>query len=428
MCQAHGTKTVPRRTDRRVRHHRAVQAPGRSRARGAVVVAVLVLVAVLLAALAVARSRPDPSVALSLSQGISGTVVTVSGTGFPPRSGGRVRAGGPPAPVRTDDEGAFARDVMVGGDPQQVVDVRADVGGDADAAPFRVGASLWPSGHAIGLGVAVPEDGSARDVVAQPDLTTIYAALDAPISAEELSGHRVGDATLVVTLEPYDFAADTTDQPGYRLSRVIDGSRDEALTAWARAVEQQRSPTVIRFAHEMNGTWYPWSEGVNGNRPGEYVQAWRHAVDLFRREGASNAQWAWSPNVVEPGTAPLAGLYPGDDYVDVVALDGYNWGTSREDTRWRSPSQLFDATLADVRALAPGKPVVIGETASSEDGGAKAEWIQELFVWATRQPDLQALTWFDHDKETDWRTTSSPAAARAFERGAATLARRSDAR
>ena len=190
----------------------------------------------------------------------------------------------------------------------------------------------------------------------------------------------------------------STDQPDHRLARIVDGSWDEQLGRWARAVAGARSPVMVRFAHEMNGTWYPWSEQVNGNRPGDYVAAWRHVVDLFRREGATDALWVWSPNVVEPSTTALDELWPGEDDVDVVGLDGYNWGAARHDTSWRSPAQLFDATLAQVRDLAPGVPVVITETACAEQGG---------------------------DKEADWRPDSSLRSEEAFRDGAGTLSRSS---
>ena len=77
----------------------------------------------------------------------------------------------------------------------------------------------------------------------------------------------------------------------------------------------------------MNGYWYPWSEQRNGNQPGDYVKAWRHVVDIFRSVGATNATWVWCVNTPDHITTPLTELYPGDNYVDWTAIDGYNKAT-----------------------------------------------------------------------------------------------------
>ena len=170
---------------------------------------------------------------------------------------------------------------------------------------------------------------------------------------------------------------------------------------------------LLRFAHEMNGTWYPWSEGVNGNGPGDYVAAWRHVRGLVDAAGASNVSWVWSPNVPYAGSVPLAGLYPGAGSVDVVALDGYNFGTSQSWSSWVQPEALFGPGLQELRALAPGLPVLVAETASAEAGGSKADWVRSLLAYLAAQPDVTGVVWFHFLKETDWRLDSSASSATA---------------
>ena len=97
------------------------------------------------------------------------------------------------------------------------------------------------------------------------------------------------------------------------------------MRRWATQIKAWGKPLMLRFAHEMNGDWYPWSEGVNGNGAGQYVAAYRRVVTLFRSVGATNVTWVWSPNVAYPGSVPLSRLFPGDGYVDRTGLDGYNW-------------------------------------------------------------------------------------------------------
>jgi Glycosyl hydrolase family 26 len=220
-----------------------------------------------------------------------------------------------------------------------------------------------------------------------------------------------------VTWEPWDPAAGL-DQPAYRLATLSSGWHDGYLRRWAHEIKAYRGLVWLRFAHEMNGSWYPWSESTNGNRPGDYVHAWRHVHDVFDREGVQNVYWVWSPNVAPPGSADIAGLYPGDGYVDAVGVDGYNWGTAHPAESWKTFDQVFGGTLARLGELT-NKPLYIAEVGSSGQGGDKAEWIRDFFASLARRPEVRGFTWFDQVKETDWRFASSPADRQAFAAGVA---------
>ncbi len=170
----------------------------------------------------------------------------------------------------------------------------------------------------------------------------------------------------------WDSSASRVDQPRFALQKIIDGEHDAYIKRWAAAAREWGQPFFLRFNWEMNGDWFPWSERVNGNRSGQYVQAWRHVHDIFRAQGANNVTWVWCPNIVFPRAIPMDQLYPGDAYVDWTCLDGYNWGEGPpQNDRWRSFSEIFAESYTQVLAIAPGKPLMIGETASSELGGPR---------------------------------------------------------
>lgn len=206
------------------------------------------------------------------------------------------------------------------------------------------------------------------------------------------------------------------EQPAFSLRRIADGAFDEHIRGWAAGAAAWGEPLVLRFAPEMNGSWNPWSAGVNGNTARDYVLAWRHVHDLFDRAGAANVEWAWSPNVVMSGSPSLASLFPGDRYVDWVGVDGYNWGSSRSGSRWQSFAQVFGPTLTEVRALTR-KPLMLAEVGSAEEGGNKAAWLEDFFAQLRQNPDIRAFVWFDFEKEADWRVRSSVASAQAFAAG-----------
>jgi hypothetical protein len=239
-----------------------------------------------------------------------------------------------------------------------------------------------------------------------------YRSFTQELRASELAAIAERGAIPYLTWEPWGWRRGAS-QPTYRLSRISDGAFDPYLTRSAEVLADWGKPILLRFGHEMNGGWYPWSEAANRNRPGDYVRAWNHIQDLFATVGADNVIWVWSPNVQFTGSLPLLGLYPGNHRVDVIAVDGYNFGTSQSWSEWVDPDELFDPTFATLRALAPEVPLMLGEVASSELGGDKAAWIDDLFTWMRAQDDLEAFVWFDLDKGTDWRLTSSLDAAAA---------------
>jgi hypothetical protein len=101
-------------------------------------------------------------------------------------------------------------------------------------------------------------------------------------------------------------------QPAYNLSSIINGSHDAYIREFAELAKEWGYPFFLRFDAEMNGFWFPWSEGVNGNKRGEFVAAWRHVHNIFTEVGTANATWVWCPNVdFTRNLAPLEGLRSG---------------------------------------------------------------------------------------------------------------------
>jgi hypothetical protein len=222
----------------------------------------------------------------------------------------------------------------------------------------------------------------------------------------------------MIAWEGYDANAlpNGVTDPTTALATIIDGRWDGLLTTWATALKAFGKPVLLRFLPEMNGDWNPTSEGVNGNAPGQFAQAWIHAHDIFTAMGATNVKWVWDVNVDYSGSTPLKELYPGDAYVDYVGIDGYNWGTSQSWSTWQSPQQVFDGTLADIATFTKMR-VIICETASSELGGNKANWIRSFFSFVESTPAIVGFSWFEFNKETNWQVNSSPAALAAFQVG-----------
>ncbi len=215
-------------------------------------------------------------------------------------------------------------------------------------------------------------------------------------------------------------------QPQFQLSTIYNGTYDTYIHQWALDAKTWGHPFFLRFDWEMNGTWqFPWAEQINGNQPGDYVKAWRHVHDIFTSVGATNVTWVWCPNISSPVTRSMSSLYPGDAYVDWTCLDGYN-----QYSTWLGFNSIFTGSgvnwiydsYQQLLALAPTKPIMIGEFASLEagDGGAaKAAWITDALSSQipSRFPAIKAVIWFDWDAGDPANTfpvDSSSASASAF--------------
>ena len=211
------------------------------------------------------------------------------------------------------------------------------------------------------------------------------------------------------------------NQPNFQLSDVIAGGYDSFIRGFARSAKSWGHPFFLRFNLEMNGNWFSWSEGVNGNRRGQYRKAWRHVHRIFTSVGARNATWVWCPLAESHSRMrKLRRLYPGNRYVDWTCLDGYNWGATPANPHpWRSFNRIFKKDYRRVvRRIAPRKPMLLGEIGSHSRRGNKAAWIRKMFRVLPRYRKVRGLIWFDvFDRAIDWPLETSRRATRAFKRG-----------
>ena len=204
-------------------------------------------------------------------------------------------------------------------------------------------------------------------------------------------------------------------------AQIAAGSQDSYISRWATSAKNWGHPLFLRLDWEMNGSWFPWGVGANGNRAADYVAMWRHVHDLFVAAGATNVSFVWSPSVdVHKQLAPLASLYPGDAYVDWTSLDGYNSGTNPAGNTggWLTFDQVYRSTYRTVtNTIAPSKPMILAEVGSTEDGGSKAAWITDMLTVQLphNYPKIHGFLWHDENAAgMDWPIESSPAATKAF--------------
>lgn len=211
--------------------------------------------------------------------------------------------------------------------------------------------------------------------------------------------------------------------PWVSLTDITSGVHDDYLQNYASSAMQWGGEIRLRFAHEMiqdddpsTYGWYPWQDN-----PQEYKAAFQHVYNIFKQDvGADNVKFVWSPNHTVSDTAVLEKYYPGQQYVDWIGIDGYNWGYYTDNEPWGYWASFDDIFYDIYQAIIQNpdifgdKPIMLGEFACSE-GALKAEWILEAFQKIKEEyQEIEAFYWFNVDKERDWRVESSPEALSAF--------------
>ena len=107
----------------------------------------------------------------------------------------------------------------------------------------------------------------------------------------EMRKVRGHGAIRVLSWGSWAIGSDSTPniQPAFQLSDIISGRYDGYIRNFARGAKRWGHPFFLRFNWEPNGDWFPWGIHTNGNRPRQFVPAWRHVHRIFRRVGARNA-------------------------------------------------------------------------------------------------------------------------------------------
>lgn len=233
-----------------------------------------------------------------------------------------------------------------------------------------------------------------------------------PFYPPELDSVWAQGALPMVTWEPQ-----TASGEAIPLDEIVAGRYDRYIRQSAEAAAAWGKPLMLRFAQEMNGSWFPWGYRVGSNTPRQYREAWHHIFWVFRNHGASNVRWVWAPNEDAGGGHPLAVFYPGDEFVDWVGIDGFCWGGG---IGWPSFTTIFGSTYDRIVRMT-SKPIVIAETGAGQDGGDKAEWIASAFSReAPGFEHVRAIVWFNAvDEHADLRVDSSPQSLAAFRRAIA---------
>lgn len=201
------------------------------------------------------------------------------------------------------------------------------------------------------------------------------------------------------------------EQYGVTLDSINEGKSDVYIKNFAAAAKAYGGPIILAPMHEMNGNWDPWggydSNDKQINPPAKIINVWKRIHQAFK--DVPNVKFAWDVNNVSvPNIAgnAIGVYYPGNEYVDYVGVDGFNFGDP-----WQSPAQVFDSAIKQL--LIYKKPIYIFSTAAIADS-RKAAWIKD-FGAQIKKYNLAGWVWFNQDgSDGNWLINSDTASLQAF--------------
>jgi hypothetical protein len=212
---------------------------------------------------------------------------------------------------------------------------------------------------------------------------------------------------------------------------IAAGGQDAAIDAQARRLAAFGGRLFVGFMHEPEDNLGPCQPGAVDDAKADmgsaedFRAAFRHVVERVRPV-APDVVWVFSVMGNEP--AASWALYPGDDVVDWVAWDPYNWANCAGRTRdtWRSLQQAAQAMYGWLDAVGSTKPRMLGEYGSHDDPalGSKEQWLREVpATLRTSMPKVKAVVYFDRlatpvpGDPCAWLADSSPQARAGFAAG-----------
>ena len=159
-------------------------------------------------------------------------------------------------------------------------------------------------------------------------------------------------------------------------------------------------PVIFRPWHENNGNWFWWGQANCSDA--DFHALWNLTQDYVNAVEVGNGLtlrdyivWSYSPNLQGNWTEEKWMVrYPGDDRVDLIGEDAYQWGSEAD-----FKTQL-DADLALITKIAKEHGKLIAMTECGYQNSPDATWWQRVFKpIIEKYPVCYFLPWRNYSKE-----------------------------
>ena len=171
---------------------------------------------------------------------------------------------------------------------------------------------------------------------------------------------------------------------------VASGREDALIRRLAAKYKSYRREIVFIFHHEPHDDAADVKRGGRYGTSRDFVAAWRRIHRIFVERGAhvstgGNVLFGYSATgsqALADGDGSGDVMYPGDEYVDILAHDRYNWAGCRRE-KWEQFSENW-APLVRLAATR-NKPLIPAEFGAGP-GGDRNEWFRNAANWIKTDP------------------------------------------
>ena len=272
---------------------------------------------------------------------------------------------------------------------------------DAATRKVKLGISMTEGTRDI-----APMDEFKAETGRYPAIWTVWSAWGNPDSKAFPSGMvkqiKARNAVPLVFWEPVKAQGLCTDHARFR--KIKNGKFDGYIKAWARAAKKSRVTVLVRFAHEINGRYFPWTIGSCGNTVKDYKAAWKRVYNITRNKiGAKNVKFVWTvAKRSGGGKNPYKAFYPGDAYVQYAGFSNFNWGAAKDN--WQTMVQGVKPVMSWFKKFTK-KPVIIAELGTNQLGGPTADPAVDKPAWLLQgyaavyktYPQIKAIVYLNED-------------------------------
>ncbi len=164
---------------------------------------------------------------------------------------------------------------------------------------------------------------------------------------------------------------------------VLDGEYDDKIEQLAKVLAGAGGPIFFRLNNEMNGDWCSYNALHFQRDTSLYREMWKYFHKKIREAGGDNVIFVFNPNersFPDFKWNHYMEYFPGEDYVDVIGVTGYNTGNYYRGEYWRDFASIYDGFMPEYKKRFKAYDFYITEFGSNIVGGDRNKWLEDMFA------------------------------------------------